>query len=79
MPKPFGPADAAGKDVFEMDAVKAVKAAASLEAVFVDDWDPYHVLQGEIHCGTNTKRVPKDYLEAWWRADLEIDGTKVNA
>ena len=31
---------------------------------FVDDWDVYHMGLGEVHCGTNMTRAPRD---DWWR------------
>ena len=47
---------------------KAIKAAfAPNRAVtphFVDCFLTYHVLQGEIHCGTNSKRKPPK--KSWW-------------
>ena len=30
---------------------------------FVDDWDVYHMGLGEVHCGTNMTRSPRDN---WW-------------
>jgi protein-arginine deiminase len=60
--KPFGPQPAAG-DLFEID-LRAQLAAAGATARFVDDWYPYHVMQGEIHCGTNTLRDPRE--KKWW-------------
>jgi len=38
------------------------KLPAGVEARFVDDW-LYHLLWGEVHCGTNTLRKPP---ESWW-------------
>jgi protein-arginine deiminase len=36
---------------------------AGNEAVFVDDWDVYHLGLGEVHCGTNVIRTP---TRGWW-------------
>jgi hypothetical protein len=30
----------------------------TVEPVFVDDWDVYHMAGGEVHCGTNQVRTP---------------------
>ena len=63
IPKPFGPT-IGGICMYE----KAIKAAfAPNRAVtphFVDCFLTYHVLQGEIHCGTNSKRKPPK--KSWW-------------
>jgi protein-arginine deiminase len=65
VPKPFGPLDSAGKDVFEEYAKKKLEALG-LDFEPVDDWDTYHILSGEIHCGTNAKRKPPtDWY--WWK------------
>jgi hypothetical protein len=35
-------------------------------SVFIDDWDLYHGMEGETHCGTNSKRrIPGT---PWWTA-----------
>jgi hypothetical protein len=55
----FGPKNAAGDDIFE----KNVKASFA-DALFVDDWDLYHRLDGEVHCGSITKlKIPG---VDWW-------------
>lgn len=64
VPKPFGPTDASGKDVFEEYTRKKIEALG-LTFEPIDDWDTYHTLDGEVHCGTNAKRIPpKDWK--WW-------------
>jgi hypothetical protein len=40
---------------------------------WVDDWDTYHILEGEVHCGTNTLRTPPEAASGysgshWWDA-----------
>jgi hypothetical protein len=50
MPRQYGPRDGAG-DIFE-SAVYGILP----NAVFIDDWDAYHIHTGEVHCGTNVKR-----------------------
>lgn len=32
---------------------------------YIDDWDYYHFLHGEVHCGTNTRRTPPTGYY-WW-------------
>lgn len=75
VPKPFGPTRAVAVPgaatgsstppcVFET----AIAAALTLDGVsfsFIDDFFDYHSAQGEIHCGTNSKRLgPLDRF--WW-------------
>ena len=59
--KPFGPRDPNGNDVFE-EKVKA--EITGLTEYFIDDWDTYHLGDGEVHCGTNTTRDPPG--TTWW-------------
>jgi protein-arginine deiminase len=65
IPKPFGPR-AFGKCQFE----KAIKAdlgppsATGVKLKFIDDFETYHEWEGEIHCGTNSKRKPPE--DRWW-------------
>ncbi|WP_166521579.1 protein-arginine deiminase family protein [Zobellia amurskyensis] len=58
-PRQFGPKDVASNDIFE-DAVSAVVPAA----LFTDDWNLYHRLDGEVHCGTNVIRLFPVFN--WW-------------
>ena len=62
MAKAFGPQTRAG-DLFQ-NYVRRQLRAAGATAKFVDDWYPYHVMQGEVHCGTNTLRKPG--MKKWW-------------
>jgi protein-arginine deiminase len=62
VPDPFGPI-VGGKDVFKEDLRGKLKALG-LTVNFLDDWYEYHVLQGEVHCGTNTLRIPTS--AKWW-------------
>ncbi|UCC31955.1 MAG: hypothetical protein JSU86_06685 [Phycisphaerales bacterium] len=34
---------------------------------FIDDCDIYHVDKGNVHCGTNVKRIPS--AVTWWNHD----------
>lgn len=60
IPKPFGPENPAGTDLFEayLDGVLQ-QANNNITTEYVDDWDTYHRNWGEIHCGTNTLRSPR--------------------
>ena len=60
MPRQFCFRNAAGEDVFE----EAIKAALGGAVEFVDCWDLYHALMGEVHCGSNDKRAPPGVN--WW-------------
>jgi protein-arginine deiminase len=62
-PKPFGPT-AGGPDLFE-EHYRATLAACGLSITFIDDWYTYHLLKGEVHCGSNTLRIP-DAFKKWW-------------
>ena len=55
---PFAPVEGKG-DLFE----EAVKIAVP-DARFVDDWNLYHALGGEVHCGTYVVRKP--FALDWW-------------
>lgn len=57
VPRPFGPRDEDGGDVFEENS------NIGGYPCFVDSW-PLHTGSGEIHCGTNAKRaIP---YTKWW-------------
>lgn len=60
--KPFGPV-VDGKCRIEQH-VKEKLEPLDLKCHFIDDWDVYHVEDGEIHCGTNVLRKPFEYK--WW-------------
>lgn len=62
VPNPFGPLSA-GEDQFAK-YLRAELNGLGLHVHFIDDWDEYHVLNGEVHCGTNTRRKPP--LSKWW-------------
>ncbi len=62
-PDPHGPI-INGKDIFK-DQMETALATIGLKVVWVEDWDLYHRLSGEVHCGTNSKRGLVDG-EQWW-------------
>lgn len=58
-------------DLFEACTVVRLKPTGAL-VHFIDTWDWYHRLDGEIHCGTNVQRTPYENdpaFPAWWDAD----------
>jgi hypothetical protein len=45
-----------------------------LKVHFIEDWDEYHVGEGEVHCGTNVRRTPAETDSAytgkkWWECE----------
>ncbi len=63
LPEPFGPR-VGGEDVFERVTRDRLEALG-LDVRFVDNWNLYHRLLGEVHCGTQTDRtIPRE--TAWW-------------
>lgn len=75
IPMPFGP-QVGGVDVFEEDLRDRLGTSANglgsngegLEVYFTDDWDLYHRLSGEVHCGTNPESTVAPYTTGinWW-------------
>lgn len=65
IPKPFGP-KVGSKCAFEKH-VNSLLNPLGLECHYIDDWDSYHVLSGEVHCGTNTLREP--FEVKWWEIE----------
>ena len=53
-----------GDDIFEV-YMNQLMVLMGLEAKALNVWDVFHVHDGEIHCGTNTKRTPLK-APAWW-------------
>ncbi len=73
MPKPFGPV-INGADLFEKDLKDRLGTAlnelgsdgAGISVNFADDWYGYHILAGEVHCGSNPEAgAPFDSVK-WW-------------
>ena len=52
-----------GQDDDPMIAAVEAMMPAHIDFHFVDDWDVYHMGLGEVHCGTNMTRSPRDN---WW-------------
>ncbi len=68
IPKPFGP-KIDNQCQFEA-YVKGVLEPLGLVCHFIDDWEPYFLGGGEIHCGTNTRRQP--FTQKWWEVEPEF-------
>ena len=72
LPDPFlrGAGQPQNADPFIAEINRLLPAAGT--PVWVDNWDLYHALLGEVHCGTNTTRTP---TAQWWTDALHlIDG-----
>ncbi|CAH1782438.1 unnamed protein product [Owenia fusiformis] len=66
IPKPFGP-KIQGICQFE-SYMRDQLEPLGVHCHFINDWESYHVLLGEIHCGTNTRREPFAYK--WWNMEF---------
>ncbi|XP_053432149.1 protein-arginine deiminase type-4 [Nycticebus coucang] len=62
IPKPFGPI-INGRCCLE-ETVRSLLEPLGLHCTFIDDFTPYHMLHGEVHCGTNVRRKPFSFK--WW-------------
>lgn len=67
IPKPFGPVlGATGtKSEFEKAIDTAFAPNPDVKVHYVDCFLTYHIMQGEIHCGTNSNRKPP--TKKWWQ------------
>jgi protein-arginine deiminase len=61
--RPHGP-KINGVDIFEQQFVNAL-APYGINVRWVEDWDLYHRLLGEVHCGSNADRA---VVYEWWKA-----------
>lgn len=64
-PDPHGPV-INGKDIFKQQLEDAL-AKINVKVAWIEDWDLYHALSGEVHCGTNSRRDVPD-SEKWWES-----------
>ncbi|NWU09935.1 PADI1 deiminase, partial [Cephalopterus ornatus] len=62
IPKPFGPM-VGGQCCLEQ-RVRELLEPLGLTCTFIDDYFSYHVLSGDVHCGTNVRRKP--FAFKWW-------------
>ena len=65
-PKGHGP-KVDGADIFQDWAAENF-AAVGITLHFLEDWDLYHALLGEVHCGSNATRVIP--VQTWWGTSL---------
>jgi protein-arginine deiminase len=64
VPDPLGP-QVNGEDAFAR-AIRTALSRNGIQVHFVDVWDTFHWLGGEIHCGTNAvRRIANPF---WWKA-----------
>ncbi|AXN91134.1 hypothetical protein nvc2_047 [Namao virus] len=62
IPKPFGPK--VNEEYILEKSIKELLKDADHECIFIDDYLPYHIKMGEIHCGTNIQRARPSFR--WW-------------
>jgi protein-arginine deiminase len=63
-PEPQGPI-VGGRDVFK-EALEAPLAKIGISVDWIENWDGYHRMLGEVHCGSNTTRkIPEAH---WWES-----------
>jgi protein-arginine deiminase len=63
-PDPHGPV-VDGKDLFK-EALSAPLAKIGITVDWIEDWNGYHRVLGEVHCGTNaTRAIPE---ARWWES-----------
>uniref|UniRef100_A0A8D0GR52 protein-arginine deiminase n=1 Tax=Sphenodon punctatus TaxID=8508 RepID=A0A8D0GR52_SPHPU len=62
IPKPFGPITD-GQCCLEAKVCSLLEPLG-LTCTFINDFFSYHVLSGEVHCGTNVRRQPFSFK--WW-------------
>ncbi|KAL7976150.1 hypothetical protein Chor_008247 [Crotalus horridus] len=62
IPKPYGPI-IHGQCCLEAN-VRSLLEPLGLSCMFIDDFFSYHVLSGEVHCGTNVRR--ECFSFHWW-------------
>jgi len=61
-PDPHGPI-IEGKDIFKVQ-LEEVLEPYGITVDWVEDWEGYHALEGEVHCGSNSARkIPE---VKWW-------------
>ncbi|MBX3191721.1 MAG: protein-arginine deiminase [Labilithrix sp.] len=63
-PDPHGPV-IDGKDIFK-EALAAPLRKIGIEVDWIENWDTYHRLLGEVHCSSNaTRKIPE---ARWWES-----------
>lgn len=74
-PDPWGP-EINGLDLWKQDLMDRLGTKTSglgadgngLDVNFVDDWYDYHILDGEVHCGSNPEASAPFSSVTWWEA-----------
>lgn len=66
-PDPHGPV-IDGQDIFKQQMVSALMPLG-ITVRWIEDWDLYHRLDGEVHCGSNTTRAVPANIK-WWESGL---------
>jgi protein-arginine deiminase len=63
-PEPHGPV-VGGRDIFK-EALSIPLSKIGVTVSWVEDWDAYHRVLGEVHCGSNaTRKIPE---ARWWES-----------
>lgn len=66
-PKPHGPV-IGGRDIMEVQ-MEAEFGKVGIQVHWIENWNLYHRLMGEVHCGSNTTRkIPANVR--WWESGL---------
>jgi len=72
-PYAYGPQAATDRECRFERNFRAALEAENLTVTYINDWYEYHAKHGEVHCGTNTLRLPhpiNTWLESaaarWW-------------
>jgi protein-arginine deiminase len=63
-----------GVDIFKQDLIDRLgspqnqlgKDGQGLKVNFADDWEVYHILEGEVHCGSNVEASAPFADVRWW-------------
>ncbi|XP_071759947.1 protein-arginine deiminase type-2 isoform X1 [Centroberyx gerrardi] len=66
IPKPFGP-KVNGRCALEAEMCSLMNGLG-LSCTFIDDFASYHMLLGEVHCGSNVRRESFDFK--WWNLEM---------
>ena len=69
MADPFFRAEGQGQEDDPFIAEIEALLPPGMETYWLDDWDAYHIMMGEVHCGTNARRTPTD---DWWTSAAHL-------
>ena len=72
LPDPFLREDVDDQSSDPLIAYSDTLFPAGVETHYIDDWDTYHMMMGEVHCGTNSLRTPSD--AQWWTDAAHLIG-----